>query len=188
MAMMTNEQWLAIIQNDAAYDDQFIYAVKTTGIFCKPSCKSRAPVKHNVQIFGNAAQALSANFRPCKRCEPTGTRLPDNDWVFQITRFIESNYKETLTLDTIANGCHGSPYHLHRTFKRLKGITTAEFVQQTRINKASQYLTESTMTIAEIAAAVGMTSTAYFVTLFKKKTGLTPTEFRQCSRLNKQEG
>lgn len=173
------EIWQAIINNDPAYDDKFIYAVKTTGIFCRPSCKSKPPNKENVRIFQNAEQALSAEFRPCKRCKPTGGRLPDHEWVAQITQYIDTNYRETLTLDTLADMCHGSPYHLQRTFKRIKGITPVEYVQQTRITKAMEYLTDSDKAIADIATAVGMTNTPYFITLFKKITGHTPTGYRQ---------
>jgi AraC family transcriptional regulator of adaptative response / methylphosphotriester-DNA alkyltransferase methyltransferase len=176
---MTDEKWQAIIHNDENYNNKFFYAVKTTGIFCRPSCKSRAPKKENVLIFQNANQALSANFRPCKRCKPTGERLPDYDWVAQIAEYIDNNYNERLTLETLSDICHGSPYHLHRTFKRIKGITPIEYIQHTRMNKAIEYLIDSHHAIADIASAVGMPNTAYFITLFKKKTGYTPTEFRQ---------
>lgn len=72
---ITVEMWQAIVQNDSSYDDKFYYGVKTTRIFCRPSCKSRPPKIENVRIFQNVQQALSENFRPCKRCKPTGQRL-----------------------------------------------------------------------------------------------------------------
>jgi AraC family transcriptional regulator of adaptative response / methylphosphotriester-DNA alkyltransferase methyltransferase len=176
---MTDEKWRAIIYNDATYNDKFFYAVKTTGIFCRPSCKSREPKKENVVIFQNAEQAMSANFRPCKRCKPTGQRLPDTEWVDQITVYIDKNYHETLTLETLADICHGSTYHMHRTFKKIKGVTPIEYIQQTRINNAKEYLIESNQAIAAIGMVVGIPNTSYFITLFKKKTGYTPTEYRQ---------
>lgn len=181
---LTDERWQAILLNDASYDDQFIYAVKTTGIFCKPSCKSKDPKKENVRIFQNAQHALSAHFRPCKRCKPTGQRLPDYDWVEQITHFIEMNYREKLTLDTLADMCHGSPYHLHRTFKRIKGMTPVEYIQQWRINQAITALLHSEEPIAVIASSVGIPNTPYFITLFRKMTGMTPAEFRLSNRKN----
>jgi AraC family transcriptional regulator of adaptative response / methylphosphotriester-DNA alkyltransferase methyltransferase len=182
---ITEEMWQAIVHNDSSYDDQFFYGVKSTGIFCRPSCKSRPPKIENVRIFRDAQQAISENFRPCKRCKPTGQRLPDEDWVAQIAQCIETNYSETLTLETLANMCHGSSYHLHRTFKRIKGITPAEYIRQTRISKAIQYLTTSDKTITEIASAVGIPNTAYFITLFKKQTGQTPTDYRLSNRNKK---
>lgn len=176
---LTDEKWRAITHNDPAYDNKFFYAIKTTGIFCRPSCKSRVPNKKNVRIFQNAAQALSANFRPCKRCKPTGQSMPENEWVAQITAYIDANFNQPLSLEILAEVCHGSPYHLHRTFKRIKGITPVEYIHQLRINQAIKYLLDSDKTIADIAASVGIANTPYFSTLFKKKTGHTPLEYRQ---------
>ncbi|WP_231637300.1 bifunctional transcriptional activator/DNA repair enzyme AdaA [Paenibacillus sp. FJAT-27812] len=172
------EKWQAIISNDASYDGRFIYAVKTTGIFCRPSCKSKAPNKENVRLFENAEQARSAHFRPCKRCKPTGERMPDDEWVDIITQYIDSHYREILTLDTLADMCHGSPYHLQRTFKRMKGMTPVEYIQQTRITKAKEYLAHTDRAVSDIALNVGMANTSYFITLFKKKTGRTPNDYR----------
>ncbi|PEI83439.1 AraC family transcriptional regulator [Bacillus pseudomycoides] len=181
---LTNERWQAIVHNDSSYDDKFFYAVKTTGIFCRPSCKSRTPNKNNVRIFLNAKQALSERFRPCKRCKPNGIKLPNEDWVTQITAYIDKHYHEALTLEILADMCHGSPYHLQRTFKRMKGITPLEYIQQIRITKSMQYLTDTNQTIMEIGFTVGIPNTAHFATLFKKKTGYTPTEYRKMNHIN----
>lgn len=180
--MMTDEKWQAIINNDTAYNNQFFYAVKSTGIFCKPSCKSRVPKKENVYIFQNAKQALRANFRPCKRCKPTNENLPDSEWVDLITEYIDQHFTEKLTLDSLASICHGSPYHMHRTFKKIKGITPVEYIQQVRVHAAKKYLIQTKKAIGDIAICVGMTNTPYFITLFKNKTGLTPAQFRQMSK------
>lgn len=181
--MMTNEKWQAITDNDASYNNQFFYAVKTTGIFCKPSCKSRVPKKENVRIFPNVEQALRANFRPCKRCKPTNVRLPDSEWVTLITEYIDKNFTEKLTLETLSDIAHGSPYHLHRTFKKIKGITPVEYIQQVRLNAAKEYLIQTNKAIADIAICVGMANTPYFITLFKKKIGQTPAQFRQMGKM-----
>lgn len=175
---LTDERWQAILNNDAAYNDQFFYAVRTTKIFCRPSCKSRPPKKENVRIFHAAKEALAEDYRPCKRCKPTGQRLPDNEWVSQITQYIDAHYSEDMTLATLADVCHGSPYHLHRTFKRVKGMTPVDYVQQKRIGKAMEYLAETDKTVAAIAGAVGIANAPYFITLFKKLTGKTPKEYR----------
>jgi len=176
---ITEEQWQAILQNDESFNDRFFYAVKTTGIFCRPSCRSKAPNKNNVQIYQNATQAITAGYRPCKRCKPTGERLPDKEWVSLISQYIDNNFTEPISLNSLAEVSHGSPYHLQRTFKKVLGITPSEYVQQVRITEAKKLLMHTHHTIANIAMSVGISNIPYFITLFKKKTDHTPTEFRQ---------
>ncbi|MFE4241908.1 bifunctional transcriptional activator/DNA repair enzyme AdaA [Peribacillus butanolivorans] len=174
-----NDYWKAIVECDAAYDDHFLYGVKTTGIFCRPSCKSRVPNKENVQIFKNANMALEENFRPCKRCKPEGLNLPTDEWIEQITEWIDQHYSEPLTLNTLADISHGSPYHLQRLFKRVKGLSPTEYIQQLRLEKAIRMLESSEQPVTEIGLAVGFSSTPYFITLFKKNTGYTPSGYRK---------
>ncbi|MFC9414269.1 bifunctional transcriptional activator/DNA repair enzyme AdaA [Bacillus mobilis] len=176
---LTNEHWQAIIHNDSSYDSKFFYAVKSTGIFCRPSCKSRIPNRNNVRIFHHAEQALNENFRPCKRCKPNGLTLPNEEWVEQIKVYIEKHFDELLTLDTLAEMCHGSPFHLQRTFKKMTGISPIEYIQHFRIVKAAEQLLQTNQSIKEISTAVGIENPEYFATLFKKKTGFTPTEYRK---------
>jgi AraC family transcriptional regulator of adaptative response / methylphosphotriester-DNA alkyltransferase methyltransferase len=176
---MTNEMWQAIVNNDASYNTIFYYAVRTTGIFCRPSCKSRLPVKTHVTIFKDAQQALASQFRPCKRCKPDGQRLPDEEWVGQTIDLIENHFSEPLTLAMLADKVHGSPFHLQRTFKRVMGVTPSAYIQQSRIAKAQQYLSDTHKSMTVIALEVGIPNAAHFATLFQKKTGLTPTEYRQ---------
>ncbi|HDX9627150.1 TPA: methylphosphotriester-DNA--protein-cysteine methyltransferase family protein [Bacillus cereus] len=176
---LTNEHWQAIIHNDSSYDSKFFYAVKSTRIFCRPSCKSRIPNRNNVQIFHHAEQALSENFRPCKRCKPNGITLPNEEWIEQIKDYIEKHFDELLTLDILAEMCHGSPFHLQRTFKKMTGISPMEYILQFRIVKAAEHLLHTNQSIKEISTAVGIENPEYFATLFKKKTGFTPTEYRK---------
>lgn len=176
---VSDEQWQAIMYNDSSYDTLFIYGVKSTGIFCRPSCKSRLPNKTNVFIFKNAEQALSKGFRACKRCKPEGLQIPDEDWVIQITDYIDSHYSQPLTLEVLANMCHGSPFHLQRTFKRIKNMTPVEYIQLVRIEHAKDLLKATEKTIGEIGRRIGLPNTPYFITLFKKKLGLTPLQYRK---------
>lgn len=177
--LVTVEQWRAICENDAGYDGQFFYAVSTTRIFCRPSCKSRTPKLENVRVFLCAEDAMDAGFRPCKRCKSGGVRLPDEDWVAQIEAYIGEHYREHLTLSRIADGCHGSAYHLHRVFKAQTGMTPLDFVHVVRIREACVLLETTEMRVMEIGAAVGMPNAAQFATLFKRTRGVTPSGYRK---------
>lgn len=176
---MNNEQWQAIIENKSAYDELFFYAVTSTGIFCRPSCKSRPPKKENVRIYQEAQKAIEDGFRPCKRCKPSGLRLPDEEWAIQIKEYINEHFDESLTLHILADVCHGSPYHLQRTFKKIIGISPVEYMQQIRVNKAKELLITTNKTLDEIGSIVGMHNTPYFITLFKKITKDTPNQYRK---------
>jgi len=176
---ITEERWQAITKNDPSYDELFIYGVTSTGIFCKPSCKSRDPKKENVRIFNDAGQALDEGFRPCKRCKPCGLILPDEEWVVQIEEYIHGHYDEQLSLEALADMCHGSPYHLQRTFKRIKGMSPSEYIQKIRITRAMEALAKTDKSVTEIGINVGLPNIPYFITLFKKKTGQTPKQYRK---------
>lgn len=178
---ITEEKWRAVINNDPSFDGQFFYAVKTTKIFCRPSCKSKPPKRENIGFFYTAEQALSAHYRPCKRCKPTGENVPDEEWIDLVTDYIHRNYNGSLTLNTLAEISHSSPYHLHRTFKRVKGITPVEYIQQTRIEQAVKLLKTTDTPIAMVGRSVGLVNTPYFITLFKKRMGCTPAGYRQNS-------
>lgn len=179
MTKPTEEQKEAIINNDKSYDNQFFYAVKTTKIFCRPSCKSRVPNFENVTIFKHAKDAMQSGYRPCKRCKSGGSRLPDEDWISHVEMYIRENYTEPLTLKDIAENCHGSPYHLHRVFKNIKGITPLEYVQQIRMEKAKTYLVNTDLPIKEIGRLVGIANAARFSTVFREKYRQTPSHFRK---------
>lgn len=178
MTKPTEVQKKAIIENDKRYDNQFFYAVKTTKIFCKPSCKSRVPNFENVKIFMSAHDAIALGYRPCKRCKPTGKQLPDEEWITHVVIYIKENYHTPLTLASIAVQCHGSPYHLHRVFKRIQQMTPLEYVQQVRMDKAKEYLVQTDLSINEIGTLVGIPNPARFSTIFKKKNKQTPSRYR----------
>jgi AraC family transcriptional regulator of adaptative response / methylphosphotriester-DNA alkyltransferase methyltransferase len=183
---MNDERWQAIVLNDASYDSKFYYGVITTGIYCRPSCKSRVPVRNNVKIFENHLQAVADNFRPCKRCKPDGGRLPNEEWVAQIVQFIDTRYTEVLTLSKLAEVFHGSPYHLQRTFKREQGMSPAAYILQTRINKARQLLAQTELPVMDIAFAVGIPNTSHFSTQFLNQIGSTPTNYRKSNTHNER--
>lgn len=184
---MLKEQWNAIIQCDSSYDGQFFYAVKTTGIFCRPSCKSRGPMKDNVLIFITVDAAMEAGFRACKRCRPDQLRWPDEELVHKTEEYIGAHYSESLTLGGIAKALHISQYHLHRVFKRMGGSTPVQYLLQKRLTEAKQLLQDTDLNVTEVAVSVGFINTAHFSTLFRKQFGQSPKVYRSQVRSSDSE-
>lgn len=176
---MQEEQWNAIVNCDSSFDGRFFYAVKTTGIFCRPSCKSRAPKRENVFVFTTVDAALDAGFRACKRCRPDEYRWPAEELAHKTIEYMNTHYSDPLTLHLIADSLHINPYHLHRIFKRVVGVTPAEYLMQKRIAEAAKKLLDETeRNITEIAAAVGFVNPAHFSTVFRKQIGQSPSAYR----------
>ncbi|MGG1555431.1 bifunctional transcriptional activator/DNA repair enzyme AdaA [Paenibacillus ferrarius] len=181
---MQEQYWQAVENNDASYDGTFYYAVTTTGIFCRPSCKSRVPKREHVRFFPDRQSALAASFRPCKRCRPDGIRLPDEEWTAELARYIDEHYAEPLTLGVLAERFYASPSHLQRTFKKVKGISPLLYLQDVRMEAAKKALLAADLPVNRIGAQVGIANAAHFATVFHKKTGVTPTEFRSNTHPN----
>lgn len=123
-----DERWRAVCERDISADGTFLYAVKTTGIFCRPGCASRLPRRENVRYFADCKDALQAGFRPCKRCTPDAASPQQEtaDLVRHACRVIASADGE-LSLHEIATEVHLSPRQLHHIFKKVMGVTPREF-------------------------------------------------------------
>ncbi|MEM6528816.1 MAG: bifunctional DNA-binding transcriptional regulator/O6-methylguanine-DNA methyltransferase Ada [Chloroflexota bacterium] len=167
--------WQAVISNDHTYDREFVYAVQSTGIFCRPSCKSRRPLRQNVTFFSTCAEAEQAGYRPCKRCTPKAATDPQVNLISQICAYIDTHATtEKITLHTLANEFHLSRYHLQRTFKAAMGISPHQYTTAVRNNAFKNHLKESTtVTEAIYNAGFESTSTAY------KNTGIQPASYRK---------
>ncbi|WP_411347974.1 bifunctional transcriptional activator/DNA repair enzyme AdaA [Paenibacillus sp. WLX2291] len=177
--VLTDVYWQAIVQNDQQYDGTFFYSVKTTKIFCRPSCKSRIPNRHNVRLFSTVQQAMQAGFQACKRCCPDQLYSPQEQWVEEIVQLIHQYYWDDLKLEELSRLASGSPFHLQRSFRIVKGYTPTQYIQTVRIREAEKLLLTTTQSISQIGIQVGLDNPSYFATLFKQKTGFTPTAYRQ---------
>src|SRR6202046_5746645 len=119
-----HERWNSVITRNAAHDGKFVFAVATTGVYCRPSCPARRPRRENVTFFTHPDQAEKAGFRACLRCRPrllSGS--PQSDTVKAICRYIEQHLDEATTLQQLGRAFHQSPFHLQRRFKAALGIT-----------------------------------------------------------------
>lgn len=178
---MDEALWEVIVNCHRTFDGVYYYGVMTTGIFCRPSCRSRTPIRENVRIFRSAEDASAAGFRPCKRCRPDKYELsPDAELVQSAKSMMEEHYHAPLTLFTLAQELTISPYHLHRVFKRLTGSTPADFLLHKRLQVAKEVLsTERLTTITDVAMGVGFRSTSHFSTTFRRITGYSPSDYRK---------
>ncbi len=174
-----SDKWSAVMKCDKHYDGLFYYGVKTTKIFCKPSCKSKLPLRKNVVFFLNHEDALKEDFRPCKRCRPDLLSYdPNNELIIKIKNFIEENYCESIDIETLAKNLGISRSHLSKIFKEAEKISVVDYVTKTRIHSSLKLLKNKDLEIIDIAYSVGFKSVSNYYRCFKKQVHLTPKEFR----------
>ncbi|MEI3610969.1 bifunctional transcriptional activator/DNA repair enzyme AdaA [Pseudogracilibacillus sp. SO30301A] len=173
--------WKATVSCDPAYDGKFFYAVRTTGIFCRPSCKSKVPNCENVSFFPNANEAQNAGYRPCKRCRPDlniKTYDPFESLMEDTKRLIKNNYFHNMSLHEIASRVGVSRFHLNRIFKERTGYTPRIYLEKIRVHEAKELLLTTNLNSTEVGYQVGYQSVSSFYNAFKRYTGLSPSQFR----------
>lgn len=174
-----SEKWNAVVECDKHYDGLFYYGVKTTKIFCKPSCRSKLPLRKNTVFFVNREGTLKENFRPCKRCRPDLlSYYPNNELIIKIKKFIEENYCNTINIESLAKDLGISRSHLSRIFKGTEKISIVDYITKTRIDKSLELLKANDLKIIDIAYSVGFQSLSNYYRCFKKQIKLTPNEFK----------
>lgn len=171
--------WTIVINNNPTYDGVFYYGVKTTKIFCRPSCKSKRPLRKNVLFFDNIQHAITAGHRPCKRCRPdldTFTE-PIKLMINTVSYIIETEYSNPQLLAEIPARIGLSSFHLQRSFKKETKITPKAYLQRIRIKRAEELLQQSTLNNTEICFTVGFQSISCFYATFRTITGFSPKAF-----------
>ena len=152
-----------MVDRDQNEDGSFYYAVKTTGIFCRPSCPSRAPNRENVECFYTSKDAASAGYRPCKRCNPTAsTRQEETEQkIIRACRSMEQS-DTPLKLNDLAKEARLSPYHFHRLFKKMVGVTPKQYSSSHQSHRFKESLKRSrSVTDAIYSAGYSSSSGAY---------------------------
>ncbi|MED4887590.1 bifunctional transcriptional activator/DNA repair enzyme AdaA [Lysinibacillus fusiformis] len=175
------EKWEKIIDCDQTYDGLFYTAVKTTKIYCRPSCKSRKPKKMNVDFYESIQEVETAGYRACKRCQPEIECSPHIQLIQQVTAFIISAYKQKVTLQDMAEHVGISPFHLERLFKQVTAETPRSYLEKIRIDKAAHLLKHTDYTNLEICYEAGFQSSSNFYKVFRRLKNCSPTEFRNLS-------
>ena len=172
-------RWNAVVARDAARDGEFVFAVSSTGVYCRPSCAARRPRRENVQFFVRPEHAEQAGYRACLRCRPKSFRgNTESDGVKAICRFIEQHLDEPLTLSRLGKEFRQSPFHLQRRFKAVLGITPREYADSCRLRMLKRNLQAGdTVTRAMYDAGYGSSSRLYERTA--SQLGMTPDKYRR---------
>jgi AraC family transcriptional regulator of adaptative response/methylated-DNA-[protein]-cysteine methyltransferase len=171
-------RWDAVVQRDRAWDGRFFFAVKTTGIYCRPSCGARTPRVENVLFFDSTALAQEAGFRACKRCKPDQP-LVDTTHAALVTRLcaLLDRAEHNVTLQALARHAAMGPFHLQRVFKAATGLSPAQYQRARRAQRLRAQLTQgNTVTNAILDAGYG--SNSRFYEHSDAILGMTPTRYR----------
>ena len=180
LAAVDEARWSAVLGHDRGADGAFVYGVRSTGVYCRPSCPSRRPRRDRVAFFETPGGAREAGFRACKRCRPDTVALAADPWIEKIRRACVylSNVDGHPSLATLASRLGGSPYHLQRNFKRLVGVSPREYAEAIRLRKVKGTL-RGTGDITGAMLDAGYGSSSRFYERAVPKLGMAPSVYRR---------
>jgi AraC family transcriptional regulator, regulatory protein of adaptative response / methylated-DNA-[protein]-cysteine methyltransferase len=173
-----DSRWAAVVARDPKADGKFFYSVRTTGVYCRPSCASRHARRENVAFHASTGAAERAGFRPCKRCKPDQAPLAIQHaaMIAKICRRIESA-ERIPNLATLAREANLSPYHFHRLFKALTGLTPRAYAAAHRAGRVRRELGRS-RTVTDAIFDAGFNSGGRFYATSDAVLGMTPSDYR----------
>jgi AraC family transcriptional regulator of adaptative response/methylated-DNA-[protein]-cysteine methyltransferase len=171
-------RWNAVAARDAEQDGRFVYAVRTTGVYCKPSCASRRALRENVRFFADPAAAEAAGFRACKRCDPRATESAASRVIAKARAYLEAHVDEPPALGELARAVGMSASHLQRTFTRHVGVSPRKYAAALRADRLKTHLRAgATVSRATFDAGYGASSRAYDAAA--EQLGMTPGAYRR---------
>jgi AraC family transcriptional regulator of adaptative response/methylated-DNA-[protein]-cysteine methyltransferase len=171
--------WAAFMRRDRGWDGRIIGAVKTTGIYCKPSCPAKRPKRENVEFYASAEEARAAGFRPCLRCKPDEVGR-DREAVARAVKLIE-RAEEAPNLQELADAVGYAPHHFQRLFKRDLGVSPAEYVRALR-NKRAETALKANGRVTDAIYDAGYSGPSGFYSDAKERLGMTPSAWRDGGR------
>ena len=171
--------WSAVERRDRAADGTFVYSVRTTGVYCRPSCAARLPRRDNVAFYKTCTDAERAGFRPCKRCRPNASTLAEvhAGAVARACRLIEEA-EEAPSLEALARAAGMSRFYFHRVFKAVTGVTPKAYAAGHRGKRVREELS-SGESVTEAIYGAGFNSNGRFYAAAPGLLGMTPTQFRR---------
>lgn len=170
------EMEAAINRRDASFDGQFYYGVITTGVFCQPSCSTKAAKPENLRFFYDLKSAIAAGFRPCKRCNPV-RKNERTDMLVEVARYIEKHADEKLTLTQLGDMANQSSSQLQKSFKEMFGVSPKHFQDAVRMRRFKRSLKEGDgVTDAIYSSGFGSISRVYGETT--RNIGMSPKAYR----------
>ena len=170
-------RWLAVSARDRAADGQFVYAVSSTGVYCRPACPSRRPRPDRVRYFPTPDQAEAAGFRACRRCHPRDARSAAEQAVDRARAWIDQHPDHRPTLARLARVTGLSAWHLQRVFTKLVGVSPADYARAMRTSRLKRELRRGSVTDAIYAAGFGSSSRVYEEA--PARLGMTPGAYRR---------
>lgn len=178
--MDSEVKWKAVTENDRSFDGCFFYAVKSTGIFCRPSCKSKPPLQSNVAYFDTAQQAVDAGYRPCKRCRPDLIRYePVAETAERVKQAIDRCHHDEDALAEAFSKIGVTQHRMTEIFRARYKLTPKEYADGLRIQEAKARLAAGDESIADIALHLGYDSASAFYGFFRKHAQMAPGEYRR---------
>lgn len=172
-------RWQAVLRRDASADGSFVYAVRTTGIYCRPSCPSRTARPQNVSFYDGSEAAEAAGYRACRRCRPDAASIAERNAaaVTRACQLIEAA-EEPPKLDALAASVGLSPFYFHRQFKAVTGLTPKTYGAAHRATRVRQGLVEGKRSVTEAIYGAGFNSNSRFYETSNAVLGMTPSAFR----------
>jgi AraC family transcriptional regulator of adaptative response/methylated-DNA-[protein]-cysteine methyltransferase len=179
MSNPNEARWLAVEARDSGQDGKFVFAVSSTGIYCRPSCPARRPRRENVSFFQAPQAAEKAGYRACLRCRPnSGSGDPQAEMVKAICRYIERHLDEPITLAVLGTTFHQSPFHLQRTFKTALGITPRAYAESCRMKQLKHNL-QAGHSVTRAMYDAGYSSSSRLYERTASQLGMTPDKYRR---------
>ncbi len=174
-----HEAWAAFERRDRSWDGRAVGAVKTTGIYCKPSCPAKRPNRENVEFFATGEEARAAGYRPCLRCKPDEVGR-DREAVAKAVRLIETA-EAAPTLEQLASAVGYTPHHFQRLFKRDVGVSPADYARALRTKRAEKHL-RTNGRVTDAIYEAGYSAPSRFYADAKERMGMTPSAWREGGR------